>query len=76
MVLFSRKTRTPLAALTFKAVNDSNCLSMLTGRPSPANASEPYFQGMMNKPDQAFSLTISNLSPVGMINFNILHTPH
>lgn len=75
MVLFSRKTGTPLAALTLKA-DDVGCLSMLTGRPSPKASKEPYFQGMLNLPDQTFSFTISNLSDKGMINFNILHTPH
>lgn len=75
MVLFSRKTRTPLAALTLKA-QDVGCLSMMTSRPSPQNAVEPYFQGMLNMSDQNFTFTISNLSERGMINFNILHTPH
>ena len=74
MVLYSRKTRTPLAALTLKA-DDVGCLSMLTGRPSPPSSSEPYVQGMLNMPDQTFDFTISNLSDKGMINFNILHTP-
>ena len=75
MVLFSRKTRTPLAALTL-STRDVGCLSMITGRPSPADTKEPYFQGMLNMPDQAFNFSISNLSERGMINFNILHTPH
>jgi hypothetical protein len=75
MVLFSRKTKTPLAALTLKA-DDVGCMSMFTGRPAPRNATETYFQGMLNMPDQKFSFTISNLSNEGMINFNILHTPH
>jgi hypothetical protein len=75
MVLFSRKTRTPLAALTLKA-NDVGCLSMLTGRPSPKGSPEPYFQGMLSMSDQAFTFTISNLSDEGMVNFNVLHTPH
>lgn len=74
MVLFSRKSKTPLAALTLKA-DDVGCLSMLTSRPSPKNATEPYFQGMLNMPNQKFTFTISNLSGSGMINFNILHTP-
>ena len=64
-----------LLLLTLKA-DDVGCLSMLTGRPSPCGAPEPYFQGMLNMPDQAFTFTISNLSNEGMINFNILHTPH
>lgn len=75
MVLFSRKTRTPLAALTL-STRDVGCLSMFTGRPSPSGSEEPYFQGMLNMPDQAFTFSISNLSERGMINFNILHTPH
>jgi len=75
MVLFSRKTRTPLAALTIKA-DDVGCLSMLTGRPSPKDSSDPHFQGMLNMPNQAFTFTISNLSDKGLINFNVLHTPH
>ena len=75
MVLFSRQTRTPLAALTLRA-QDVGCLSMFTGRPSPVDAPEPYFQGMLNMPDQTFDFTITNLSDSGMINFNVLHTPH
>jgi hypothetical protein len=49
---------------------------MFTGRPSPVDAPEPYFQGMLNMPDQTFDFTITNLSDSGMINFNVLHTPH
>jgi hypothetical protein len=75
MVLFSRQTKTPLAALTFKA-EDVGCLSMLTGRPSPRNDPRPYFQGILNMPDQVIDFTITNLSNEGMINFNILHKPH
>jgi hypothetical protein len=75
MVLYSTKTRTPLAALVFKA-EDPGCLSLLTGRPTPGQATEPYFQGMLNMPDQVFTFSIVNLSDKGMINFNILHTPH
>lgn len=75
MVLFSRQTRTPLASLTLRA-RDVGCLSMFTGRPSPTDAPEPYFQGMLNMPDQTFNFTITNLSDSGMINFNVLHTPH
>eukprot|EP00579_Thalassiosira_antarctica_P021002 CAMPEP_0201961736 /NCGR_PEP_ID=MMETSP0904-20121228/8112_1 /ASSEMBLY_ACC=CAM_ASM_000553 /TAXON_ID=420261 /ORGANISM="Thalassiosira antarctica, Strain CCMP982" /LENGTH=434 /DNA_ID=CAMNT_0048507981 /DNA_START=78 /DNA_END=1382 /DNA_ORIENTATION=+ len=75
MVLFSRQSRTPLAALTLKA-KDIGCLSMLTGRPSPKDATQPHFQGLLNMPDQSFSFVITNLSDDGMLNFNILHTPH
>jgi len=75
MVLFSRKSKTPLAAMTLKA-DDVGCLSMMTRRPSPKNATEPYFQGMLNMPNQSFTFTISNLSDKGLINFNILHAPH
>eukprot|EP00581_Thalassiosira_minuscula_P001295 CAMPEP_0183742612 /NCGR_PEP_ID=MMETSP0737-20130205/64788_1 /TAXON_ID=385413 /ORGANISM="Thalassiosira miniscula, Strain CCMP1093" /LENGTH=577 /DNA_ID=CAMNT_0025978201 /DNA_START=112 /DNA_END=1845 /DNA_ORIENTATION=+ len=77
MVLFSRETHTPLAALTLKSTRDIGCLSLLTGRPSPKeNAAQLYFQGMLNMPDQNFSLVITNLSEDGMVNFNVLHTPH
>jgi len=31
---------------------------------------------MLSKPDQNFDFVITNLSDDGMINFNILHTPH
>mmetsp|Transcript_12353 Transcript_12353/g.19896 ORF Transcript_12353/g.19896 Transcript_12353/m.19896 type:complete len:560 (+) Transcript_12353:77-1756(+) len=75
MVLFSKKTATPLAALMIQA-EDLGCMSMITGRPSPGDATEPYFQGMLNMNDQPFSFVISNLSDKGMFNFNILHTPH
>mmetsp|Transcript_2615 Transcript_2615/g.5622 ORF Transcript_2615/g.5622 Transcript_2615/m.5622 type:complete len:649 (-) Transcript_2615:173-2119(-) len=76
MVLFSRRTRTPLAALTLSTDDDVGCLGMLTGRPPPPGASEPHFQGMLSMPDQTFSFVISNLCDDGMINFNVLHTPH
>ena len=76
MVLFSTKTRTPLAALTLKSTKDIGCLSMLTGRPAPKESAQPHFQGMLSMPDQSFSFVISNLSDEGMINFNVLHTPH
>jgi len=72
MVLFSRKTHTPIAALTF-AADDKGCLGMLTGRPAPPDASETYFQGMLNLPDQNFTFTISNLSNKGSIRFQVLH---
>ena len=75
MVLFSKKTATPLAALVFQA-EDSGVLSVLTSRPSPPASQEPFFQGMLNLPDQAFALSIVNLAEQGFINFNILHTPH
>jgi hypothetical protein len=52
------------------------CSTMMTGRPSPPGIAEPYFQGMLSLPDQPFSFVLTNLSDVGMINFNILHTPH
>jgi hypothetical protein len=74
MVLLSCKTQTPLAALTLKA-DDQGCLSMLTARPPPKGASEAYFQGMLNQVDESFTLTISNLSDEGMINFDVLHSP-
>ena len=48
---------------------------MLTARPPPKGASEAYFQGMLNQIDESFTLTISNLSDEGMINFDVLHTP-
>jgi uncharacterized membrane protein YgcG len=77
MVLFSTKTKTPLAALILSA-RDSGVLSLLTSRPKPAAADESisYFQGMLNMPSQEFTFTIANLNPRGLINFNILHTPH
>jgi len=74
MVLFSATTQTPLAALKLKA-GDLGCLSMLPGRLPPIGASEAYFQGMLNKPDQGFTLTISNLSNEGFIKFDLLHSP-
>jgi hypothetical protein len=74
MVLFSRQTKTPLAALTLRA-EDVGCLSMITGRPSPKNdPRRPYFQGLLNMPDQVVHITITNLSNQGTINFHILRT--
>lgn len=75
MVLYSRKTHTPLAALVLKA-DDPGALSVLTSRPTPPGQTDPYFQGMINMPNQVFEFSIINLSSDGWINFNILHTPH
>jgi len=75
MVLFSKKTRSPLAALIFHA-QDPGVMSLLTGRPAPPGSTEPHFQGLLNMPEQVFRFTIANLSNEGFINFNILHTPH
>jgi len=75
MVLYSRRTGAPLAALTL-ATSDSNCQSMITRRPAPPEGSEAYFQGMLNKEGAFFEFTISNLSSKGSINFNILHNPY
>lgn len=75
MILFSNKTMTPLAALMLHT-EDPGVMALLTNRPSPAGAKESYFQGVLNMPDQTFSLGIVNLGHRGSINFNILHTPH
>ena len=75
MVLFSKLTGTPLAGLIFKTSNE-DVLSVLTARPPPTNATESYFQGIINKPDQVLDIIIVNLNNDGMINFNVLHTPH
>eukprot|EP00980_Cylindrotheca_fusiformis_P003606 scaffold810_cov117-Cylindrotheca_fusiformis.AAC.1 len=74
LVLFSKRTATPLAALTL-TTDHPECLSMFTARPPPAMATEDYFQGLINRAKVAFDFTISNLSENGKINFNILHTP-
>jgi hypothetical protein len=74
MILFSTKSKTPLASLTLNA-EDLGCLCMLTARPPPKGATEAYFQGMLNMEDQPFTFTISNLSDEGMINFDVLHSP-
>jgi len=75
MVLYSRQSGTPLAALTLKATEDTGCLTMLTARPS-LNEPTHFFQGMLNQPDKFFGLCISNLSPDSWIRFNILHLPN
>lgn len=49
---------------------------MLTGRPTPKNSTQPYFQGMLSMPNERFGFVITNLSDVGMVDFNILHSPH
>ena len=74
MVLMSKKTATPLAALVL-STPDRGCMSMMTSRPSPPGATEDYFQGMLNMPDQPIELSIINLCD-DLINFNILHVPH
>jgi len=77
LVLYSRKTVTPLAALTLKAGTGSSnesCYRMLTARPS-LNEPVPFFQGMLNLPDQPFSFVLSNLSDKSYIHFSIGHLP-
>ena len=77
MVLYSRKTATPLAALTLKAGTGSSnksCCHMLTARPS-LHEPVPFFQGMLNLPDQPFSFVLSNLSEKSYIHFSIGHLP-
>lgn len=81
MVLYSKKTRTPLAALILTTPLDRGVMSLLTKRPPPAGDEAAangaaYFQGMLNMPDQEFTFTMVNFSQDGYINFNILHTPH
>jgi hypothetical protein len=71
MVLFSRQTATPLAALVLTAPKDPGVLTMITARPKE---SIPHFQGMLSMPGQVFQLSIVNLQP-DMINFNVLHSP-
>jgi hypothetical protein len=74
MVLFSRKTATPLAALVLTAPKDAGVLTMITARPETKSSLSSHFQGMLNLPGQVFQLSIVNLQP-DMINFNVLHTP-
>jgi len=75
MVLFSKKTKTPLAALVLTA-SDPGVLALLTSRQSPKGVTDTYFQGMLSLPDQEIQLSIVNLAEEGMINFNVLHIPH
>jgi len=75
MILFSKTSHTPLAALVFHA-EDNGVLSLLSARPSPKNSTDHYFQGVLNTPNQVFHFSIINLNDDGFINFNILHTPH
>ena len=80
MILYSKQTRTPLAALVLSSPHaaDPNVgvQALFTARAPPTNESESaYFQGMLNVPDQQFNFSICNLTK-DYINFNILHTPH
>ena len=72
MVLFSRQTNTPLAALTLKA-DDVGCSAVLNSRQGPTISEGNYFQGMLNMSNQPFTITISNLSTTGKILFDVLH---
>lgn len=86
MVLFSKTTCTPLAALLFEP-KDKTAKSVLTARPAVSTSATcrtsanslgttvPHFQGMLDRDDQVFYFTIVNLSEDGGINFNIIHTP-
>jgi len=71
MVLFSRKTQTPLAALTLRS-GSVQCLCNVTAGSSSRETSATHFRGMLSLPHQTFSFTISNLSDEAMINFNVL----
>lgn len=78
MILYSAKTKIPLAALIFhpkKSSPDLKCV--LTARPSLSEGDDTAtFQGLMSKDQEVFYLSIVNLNHKGAINFNILHTPH
>ena len=75
MVLFSKTTCSPLAALVFHP-KDPNVKSLVTAVPETVSESIPHFQGMFDQDNKVFYFTIINLAQEGSINFNILHAPN
>lgn len=75
MILFSKDYGTPIASLHFEPQHhDSEINTLITGRPDKDEEDDScqHFQGIINKDNQEFQLTISNLLDKGLINFNIL----
>ncbi|KAL0227565.1 hypothetical protein RCL1_003709 [Eukaryota sp. TZLM3-RCL] len=70
LVLFSKKSGEPLAALHFYSPSAS---TVVAERPD-SNSGLQKFQGLINKDSQHFELVLTNLSSKGMINFNILRS--
>lgn len=73
MVLFSKKTHTPLAAITLVS-STPQVTTLLTARQAPtddAAGNNSYFQGMLNRDEAPFSFAVSNLCQDGHLSFNI-----
>lgn len=80
LVLFSEIDGTSLASIHFapstryKAKVDKDAKALIAPYPGKDQEATQRFQGLINKPDQEFQLTITNLCSKGMINFNLLKT--
>jgi len=76
LVLLSRKTSTPLAALVLKP-DDCGVKAVFTQRPSPIyDVNRTYIQGLFDLSDQPFQFGLANLTDLGYLNINVLHTEH
>lgn len=71
MILFSQKTRTPLAAVVLTTKN-KQVQTLLTARPKLPESEELCFQAMLDQPDQVFYFNICNLYSSGTLNINII----
>ncbi len=80
LVLFSEINGTALASLHFKlsdrynAKNDVNARTIIAPLIAQTNQELQRFQGLINKENQEFEYVITNLSPKGYINFNLMKT--
>src|SRR5439155_26253616 len=79
MILFSKKTGLPLAALHLRCQSNefqndtkgNRGKALFTKRPYQSNV-PCDFQGIINRDGQEFELVISNLIDEGYLNFNIM----
>ncbi len=79
MILFSKKDGTALASLHVKCQSNKHQNDQLGNRGKSIITKRPYnsgfscdFQAILSKQDQEFELVITNLTGLGMINFNIM----
>jgi len=69
-------THQPSTTLSVLTAREPNSAQGSSGSSVSSGSSGVHFQGLLNRADQAFQFTICNLNVDGLINFNILHTPH
>lgn len=69
MILFSRPTGTPLAAVGLRAYNNT-AQSVISKRYTPGPAD---FQGMLNADNRRFEIIISNLTDLGVVKIDLMN---